>query len=110
MDHFYLFLYWFDLFFYHLCESIEGLLVQGDRLRSVIFTGLSSRLFSESVDVMKEVKGIVQMLEISKFGVKNYPIIPWSSSYSMKRTFYHASTCGLTLRYSYKLGKRTKKE
>ena len=75
------------------------------RLSSVIFTGISSHPSSKSIDVMKEVKDVMEILEISQFEVKNYQIIPWGSSYAMKCTFSHASTCGLILRYSYKLGK-----
>ena len=81
-----------------------------DRYSSVIFTGISSRPSSKSVDIIKDVKDIMKILEISKFEVKNYQFIPWGSSYSMKCTFSNASTCGLILRDSLKLRQMYYKE
>ena len=76
------------------------------RLNSVIFTGIKSSPSSKTIDVENEIKDIMEILEIRKYSVKNYDIIPWgSSSYSMKCTFSHPSTCGQILRFSFKLGK-----
>ena len=72
------------------------------RLSSVIFTGIKSRPNSKCIDVSEEIKDI---LEIRKFQIKNYELIPWGSSYSMKCSFSHASTCGYILKNSYKLKK-----
>ena len=76
------------------------------RLNSVIFTGMKSSPSSKAIDIMNEIKDIMEILEIRKYSVKNYQFIPWgSTSYSMKCTFSQPSTCGLILRYSFKLGK-----
>ena len=75
------------------------------RLSFVIFTGISSRPNSKCIDVSEEIKAIMEILEVTKFQIKNYELIPWGSSYSVKCSFSHASTCGHILRNSYKLRK-----
>ena len=75
------------------------------RLSSVIFTGINSRPNTKCIDVSGEIKAIMEILEITTFQIKNYELIPWGSSYSVKCSFSHPSTCGHILRNSYKLRK-----
>ena len=78
-----------------------------NRLNSVIFTGMKSRPTSKCIDVQKEIKDMMEILEIRTFQVKNYEFIPWGSAYSMKCTFSSHSTCGHILRNSYRHKKYT---